>query len=119
MIGPKNTPYENGIFTILITFPGDYPNHGPEFRFKNKIYHLGVNPENGDMCIAAINSWRISGYIKEQSYNVKRAIIDIFCFFYENSTISAYDIEMKEQFTNNPEKFYEEAKKWTKLYASY
>ena len=78
MIGPKNTPYEDGLFTILIIeiilwvnkfhafissityyfsiFPSDYPNHGPEFRFKNKIYHLRVDPKNGRICIGSINS---------------------------------------------------------------
>ena len=45
MVGPKDTPYEGGIFTIIIIFPRDYPNHGPEFRFKNKIYHLCVDPK--------------------------------------------------------------------------
>ena len=33
--GPKDTPYEIGIFTILISFPPDYPLHGPEFKFLN------------------------------------------------------------------------------------
>ena len=28
ILGPKNTPYEDGLFTIKITFPDDYPNHG-------------------------------------------------------------------------------------------
>ena len=81
IFGPKNTPYEGGIFTILILFPSDYPKHGPEFRFKNKIYHLCVDPKNGHICFAAINSWRSIGKVNGQIYNVKRALIDIFCFF--------------------------------------
>ena len=80
-MGPKNNPYEDGFFAILIIFPSDYPNHGPEFRFKNKIYHLRVDPKNGRICIGSINSWRACGKVKGQSYNVKRALIDIFCFF--------------------------------------
>ena len=38
MVGPRNTPYEGGLFTIIATFPYDYPAHGPEFKFVNKIY---------------------------------------------------------------------------------
>ena len=29
MVGPKNTPYEGGLFKIQALFPYDYPNHGP------------------------------------------------------------------------------------------
>ena len=118
MLGPKNTPYADGIFTILIIFPFDYPNHGPEFKFRNKIYHLCVGPEDGHICFSAINEWRTCGKVKGQIYNVKRALIDIFCFFYENYPESAYSEEMANQYVRNREKFYEEAKKWTKLYAS-
>ncbi len=48
MIGPENTPYEGGLFTLLAIFPIDYPNHGPEFKFLNKIYHLNVESKNSD-----------------------------------------------------------------------
>ena len=81
MVGPKDTPYEGGLFRILIIFPEDYPNHGPEFKFKNKIYHLFVNPEDGHISFSSINEWRNYGYVKGQIYNVKRALIDIFYFF--------------------------------------
>ena len=36
MIGPKGTPYENGVFVIHIIFPNNYPKEGAEFRFINK-----------------------------------------------------------------------------------
>jgi len=120
MPGPRDTPYEDGIFTILITFPSDYPSHGPEFRFKNKIYHLCVDPKNGHICIASINSWRTCGKVKGgQIYNVKRALIDIFCFFYVNDPDSAFSMEMAKQFRINKKEFDEEAKRWTKLFASF
>ena len=65
-----------------------------------------------------LNYWIASGYINGQIYNVKCALIDIFCFFYVNNPDDAYDYEMAEQFIKDPVKFNEEAKKWTKLYAS-
>ena len=43
MKGPRKTPYEGGLFTIRITFPIDYPSHGPDFRFCNLVYHLNVD----------------------------------------------------------------------------
>ena len=38
MIGPKGTPYENGVFTLNVNFPPNYPEKGAEFRFVDKIY---------------------------------------------------------------------------------
>ena len=67
MLGPNNTPYEGGIFTIKIFFPDDYPNHGAEFRFINKIYHLNVDPGKyhydkiGHISLNFINSLSTSG----------------------------------------------------------
>ena len=46
MFGPTDSPYKDGIFTIKIIFPDDYPKHGPEFKFMNKIYHLNVDLTN-------------------------------------------------------------------------
>ena len=50
IIGPKDTPYENGKFYIIITFPSDYPYNPPLILFKTKIYHPNIN-ENGAICL--------------------------------------------------------------------
>ena len=123
MIGPVNTPYDGGLFTLLITFPFDYPNHGPEFKFKNKMYHLNVQGnENladfGHVCVTSINSWRVSGFVKGSPYTVKQALFDIFCLFYNQGVDSAYDDNMKNKYANNRAQFEEEARNWTKQYAT-
>ena len=120
MTGPKNTPYEGGLFFISIIFPEDYPTHGPEFKFLNKIYHLNVDWKNdlGHICINSINSWRTSGkVIGRPVYTVKQALLDIFCLFFKQGVESAYDKGMADDYVNNTEKFNEEAKKWTKDFA--
>ncbi len=123
MVGPVNTPYEGGLFTLLITFPVDYPNHGPEFRFKNKMYHLNVvskdfQPDFGHICVSSINSWRVAGNVKGLPYTVKQALFDIFCLFYNQGVDSAYDKTMAYNFLNNQQQFNEEARKWTQQFAS-
>ena len=121
MVGPKNTPYEGGLFTISITFPEDYPNHGPEFKFQNKIYHLNVDCENdfGHICINSINEWKGTGKVTGRPiYTVKQALFDIFCLFFKQGIDSPYSDEMAAKYRDNPKEFEEEARKWTKLYAS-
>ena len=121
MVGPKNTPYEGGLFTIIITFPENYPIRGPEFKFKNKIYHLNVDCENdfGHICINNLNSWRTTGKVKDKSfYTVKQALFDIFCLFFNQGVDSAYKQEMADEYKKDRDKFNEEARRWTKEYAS-
>ena len=119
--GPKNTPYEDGIFTISIDFPDNYPDRGPEFKFMNKIYHLNVdfNKEKyGHICLNTLNSWRTSGKVNgSKSYTVKQALFDIFCLFSNQGVDSAYDERLAFLYKNNPDEFNEEARRWTKQYA--
>ena len=120
MVGPRDTPYEGGLFTITVNFPQDYPTHGPEFKFKNKIYHLNVDFKNdfGHICINSLNEWRTTGKVSgKPGYAVKQALFDIFCLFYNQGIDSPYDDQMAMDYRDNPEKFNEMAKKWTKEFA--
>ena len=77
MVGPKNTPYEGGLFTLLAIFPDNYPIKGPEIKFINKIYHLNVDFKYylGHICVANLNSWWISGKVKDYPYyTMKQAL---------------------------------------------
>ena len=123
MVGPVNTPYNGGLFTLFIIFPNDYPNHGPEFRFKNKMYHLNVvsdesSNEFGHICVNSINEWRVTGRVKGGFYTIKQALFDIFCLFYNQGVISAYDKKMADDYQNNRQQFEEQARKWTQMYAA-
>ena len=120
MIGPGNTPYENGLFTIKIIFPPDYPNHGPEFKFMNKIYHLNVDLRDniGHISLSRINEWATKGKVTGYDYYVvKNALFDIFCLFYNQAVDNSYDEEMGDLYRNNRDKFNEIAREYTKKYA--
>lgn len=65
IIGPKDTPYENGCFIFDIYIPGTYPSTHPEIQFMN---HCGVrfNPNlyaSGKVCLSLIGTWgdRVNG----------------------------------------------------------
>jgi ubiquitin-conjugating enzyme E2 D/E len=50
IVGPQGTPYENGVFHILMKFPEDYPFKPPKINFATKIYHPNINSLGG-ICI--------------------------------------------------------------------
>lgn len=66
IIGPENTPYENGILTFLIEFPKDYPFNPPKISYisksRNRIHpnlYVGRSKDNyyGKVCLSIINTW--------------------------------------------------------------
>jgi len=54
LIGPKDTPYEGGIFNAKLKFPNTYPNYPPELIFINDIYHPNIY-EDGRVCISILH----------------------------------------------------------------
>ncbi len=41
--GPKDTPYEGGIFNLELYLPEDYPMEAPKALFTTKIYHPNID----------------------------------------------------------------------------
>ena len=66
IIGPKDTPYENGILYFIIEFPKDYPFKPPKigylsssrYRIHPNLY-VGKSCDNfiGKVCLSSINTW--------------------------------------------------------------
>jgi len=50
LVGPKDTPYEDGIFYIEFYFTDEYPSVPPKARFLTKIYHPNIN-KYGKICL--------------------------------------------------------------------
>lgn len=55
--GPKNSPYENGTFELLITFNEQYPIKPPSIKFLNpkKIFHPNIYTD-GKICVDILQS---------------------------------------------------------------
>jgi len=49
--GPKDTPYENGVFQLSIKCGTDYPLSPPSMTFVTKVFHPNVHFRTGDICL--------------------------------------------------------------------
>lgn len=39
ILGPPDTPFEGGIFSLRVTFGQDYPEKPPKMRFLSEMFH--------------------------------------------------------------------------------
>ena len=69
IIGPKDTPYEDGMF-FKFYFPYDYPINPPKVVFLNSDGKTRFNPnlyKNGKVCPSILNTWRGEGWTSCQT----------------------------------------------------
>lgn len=52
--GPKDCPYEGGIFAARLSFPADFPMSPPKMKFLSEIWHPNVYAD-GTVCISILH----------------------------------------------------------------
>ena len=120
-IGPKNTPYEGGLFFVKIKFPFDYPYSAPLACFITPIYNTFVNPKTdpeikfeplGLIVIPTIMWWW------SPAKKMKEVISEIYQVFYNVTPSIHHDgIYLTDEFRNNRALYENKAKYFTKKYA--
>jgi len=51
ILGPPETPYEGGTFTLDIQIPDTYPFNPPKVKFVSKIWHPNISSVTGAICL--------------------------------------------------------------------
>jgi len=57
-VGPSDTPWEGGVYSLSIIFRDNYPTKAPRVRFTTKMFHPNIN-EQGAVCVDLLgDKWR-------------------------------------------------------------
>lgn len=65
IIGPKDTPYENGFYFFEFNFPEDYPFLPPIIKYYTNDGNTRFNPNFytcGKVCLSILNTWKGEGW---------------------------------------------------------
>lgn len=108
IIGPPNTAYENGTFSLLLTFDEGYPSHPPEVTFISEMFHPNIYP-NGDLCLDILkNRW-------SPSYDVLGVLLSIQSLLNDPNIKSPANIEAAKMFEEDIEEYNNRVKKTVEL----
>ncbi|KAH8928402.1 ubiquitin-conjugating enzyme [Atractiella rhizophila] len=65
--GKKDTPWEAGVYKLVMYFPEDYPSKPPKCKFVPPLFHPNVYP-SGTVCLSILNeekSWKPAITVKQ------------------------------------------------------
>ena len=61
IIGPADTPYEDGFYLFKFQFPANYPHSPPKVEFCTSDGYTRFNPNlyrSGKVCLSILNTWK-------------------------------------------------------------
>lgn len=109
--GPEETPYEDGIFTLKLKFPKNYPKSGPEAIFITKMFHPNIRESDQHVCISLLSSW-------DKMTTVEFIIFGIFEIIMDPKVEGAYpDNEATKLLKENNEAYFDKVEEYVYNYA--
>merc|ERR1711977_380240 len=110
IMGPKESPYEGGIFFLNIHFPTDYPFKPPKVQFTTKIWHCNVN-NNGSICLDILQSqW-------SPALTISKVLLSVCSLLTDPNPDDPLVPEIARLYKTDREKHDSTAKEWARKYA--
>jgi len=110
LLGPDDTPYAGGVFTLAIQFPTDYPFKPPKVAFTTKVYHPNINAQGG-ICLDILkDQW-------SPALSISKVLLSISSLLDEPNPKDPLVPEVARLYETNRAEFNRIAREWTFQYA--
>lgn len=110
LLGPTESPYENGVFFLEIKFPAEYPYKPPCIHFTTKIYHPNIN-SNGGICLDILkDQW-------SPALTISKVLLSICSLLNDPNPDDPLVPSIAELYIKNKELYIINARAWTLQYA--
>ena len=111
IMGPRDSPYQDGIFNLSINFPSEYPFKPPIVKFITKIYHCNINSK-GSICLDILkNEW-------SPALTISKLLLSICSLMTDPNPDDPLVTEIAELYTNDRTLHDRKAREYTIRHAS-
>ncbi|KAI9220752.1 ubiquitin-conjugating enzyme/RWD-like protein [Blastocladiella britannica] len=108
IFGPPDTPFEDGVFKLVLDFDESYPNKPPKVRFASRMFHPNVYA-NGDLCLDILqNRW-------SPTFDVAAILTSIQSLLHDPNPSSPANVEAATLFRENITEYHKRVREVVEL----
>lgn len=112
IMGPKDSPYEGGVFHLSISFPDNYPFQPPKIIFNTKVYHPNVSLRTGAICLDILKgAW-------SPALTISKVLLSICSLLTDPNPDDPLDASVARVYKESKELYEQNAREHTLQYAS-